>query len=107
MTDITKEQWLQRIGDPQVAATIQNGTLPTTTLPPTEVVWKLLDGFKKAQDAFNADRGTMPRLATVDLMQIGPAVETDAGGRLFVRGRAQVQCRIFLDTNDVQGVTII
>lgn len=109
MPDITKDQWVAQIDDPNIAATIASGTLPALTLPPTEVLWKLMDGYKKAQDALNLESGggTMPQLATVDLFKLGPTVETNPEGKPFIRGRAQMQCVIFLDSNDVRGVTII
>lgn len=108
-TDITKAQWIEAIADPDLAATLQNGTLPAQTLPPTEALWKLMQSYKKAQDALNMESGggTVPQLATVDLFQMGPNVETSIDGKPYIRGRAQMQCLIFLDSNDVQGVTII
>lgn len=110
MPDITYSAWTGAIADPALATMITNASLPNATLPPAEALWKLVQGYKKAQDAYNkADEvGTLPNLATIDLLQLGPTVEIfGEGDRPYVRGRAQIQCAIFLDGNDVQAVTVI
>lgn len=109
MADITYPDWISGITDPVVAAMITNASLPETTLPPTETLWKLVQGYRKAQDNYNKadENGTMPNLVTVDPVIMGPAVEINPEGRSYVRGRAQIQCQIFFDSNDVQGVTVI
>lgn len=110
MADITYADWTGAIDDTTVSTMITNASLPNSTLPPAEALWKMVQGYKKAQDQYNADdeTGTMPNLATIDTMILGPSVEIMAdGGRPYVRGRANVQCVIFLDGNDVQGVTVI
>lgn len=110
MADITYVDWTGAIADPAISTMITNASLPNSTLPPAEALWKMIQGYKKAQDGYNAsdETGTMPNLATIDTMILGPTVEimTD-GDRPYVRGRANVQCLIFLDGNDVQGVTVI
>ncbi|MEG5159575.1 hypothetical protein QUB37_03880 [Microcoleus sp. AT3-A2] len=110
MADITYSEWTTAIADTAISSMITNASLPSSTLPPAETLWKMVQGYKKAQDAYNAEdeSGTAPNLATIDTMILGPSVEIMAGdGRPYVRGRAQVQCVLFLDSNDVQGVTVI
>ena len=110
MPDITHADWASAIADPALATMITNASLPNATLPPSETLWKLVKGYKKAQDEFNADEtnATAPDLATIDFFQMGPAVEImTEGNRPYIRGRAQMQVNIFLDDNDVQGVTVI
>lgn len=109
MVDITYSEWTSAIPDTAIAAMITNASLPNATLPPAETLWKMVQGYKKAQDEYNAEdsTGTMPNLATIDPVILGPSVEIAADGRPYVRGRAQVQCVLFLDSNDVQGVTVI
>ncbi|MEG4294220.1 hypothetical protein Q5692_35700 [Microcoleus sp. C2C3] len=109
MAEITYAQWMEKLSDTTLTTMITNASLPATTLPPAETLWKLMQSYKKAQDEWNVENagGTLPSLATVDLLQLGPSVETNAEGRNYIRGRAQMQCIIFLDSNDVQGVTVI
>ncbi|MEG4133245.1 hypothetical protein QUA41_30590 [Microcoleus sp. Pol11C1] len=108
--DITYADLTDAIGDTAIATMITNASLPSSTLPPAEFLWKVIKGYKKAQDQYNADEenGTLPSLATIDLLQMGPTVEIfGENNRPYIRGRAQIQCNIFLDDNDVQGVTVI
>jgi hypothetical protein len=107
--DITYADWIRAIGDPAVATMITNASLPESTSPPAEVLWKLVQAYKKAQDEFNVENavGTSPNLATVNFLQMGPAVEIAADNRPYLRLRAQVQCIMFLEPNKVEGVTII
>lgn len=109
MTEISYSEWMAKLGDTTLTTMINNASLPASTLPPAETLWKLTQSYKRAQDEWNAENagGTLPSLATVDLLQLGPTVETNAEGRNYIRGRAQMQCIIFLDSNDVQGVTIL
>jgi hypothetical protein len=109
MTEITYDQWQAKITDPAIVTMMDNGSIPEVQLPPAEMLWKLTQAYKGAQDALNAANtgGTLPSLATIDLLQLGPAVETNPEGKPYIRGRAQMQCIIFLDSNNVQGVTVI
>lgn len=109
MPDITYAAWTSAITDPALSTMITNASLPNATLPPAETLWKLVQGYRKAQDERNKqdETGTVPNLVTVDPVIIGPTVETSAEGRSYVRGRAQIQCQIFFDSNEVQGVTVI
>lgn len=107
--DITYADWIETIGDPALATMIANASLPESTLPPAEALWKLVQAYKKAQDKFNVENAVSnsPKLATVDFLQMGPTVEIAADNRPYLRLRAQVQCIMFLEPNKVEGVTII
>ena len=107
--DITYADWSEAINDPALATMITNAQFSESTLPPAEALWKLVQPYKKAQDEFNVENavGTSPNLATVNFLQMGPAVEIATDNRPYLRLRAQVQCIMFLEPNKVEGVTII